>query len=113
VNTRNKLESMFEEAVVAYSQVDLTLLALTLGTAEYRTKPLLNSEMRTLRIKICNAANSTKGFSCRIILKRIFFFEGLWLCRGVVCVLKDDFCPFASFVNSVTNCCYFPYQVSK
>jgi hypothetical protein len=73
VNTRNKLERISEEAVVAYSQVDLTLLARTVGTAEYRDKPLLNSETRTLRIKISNAANSTKVFSCRIILKLIFF----------------------------------------
>lgn len=62
---------MSEEAVVAYSHVDLTLLALTVGIAEYREKPLFISETRTVRIKISNATNSTKGFICRIILKRI------------------------------------------
>jgi hypothetical protein len=33
VNTHNKLEKMFEETVVACSQVDLTVLALTVETA--------------------------------------------------------------------------------
>jgi len=69
--TRSKLEGMSEVAVLAHSQVDLTLLALTVGTAEYRETPLFNFETKTLRIKISNATNSTKGFSCRIILKRI------------------------------------------
>jgi hypothetical protein len=75
VNTHNKLERIFEEIVVAYSQVDLTLLALTVGTAECRAKPLLNSETRTVQIKISNAANLTESFSCRIILKRIWFLK--------------------------------------